>query len=314
MGASSTADSQKLGSGTLGTITELTNVIILGFTKNNGKDMKVTIPKARVTSPLASTVQKGENSTLEVTFESLVTGGAPKTMPMWIEIETDFNVNFFGPLLWLKADAITGLSDNDPVAAWNDSSDNGNNATQSVVANKPIYKAAAINGEPAIQFNDATEAVVSYFNLSGVDMGSAFTVLLVVKPLSFPPGLAYGEFIVDANTDNGIFIDSTAYDPVFSVVADGYYCIGGTPTVGVCNVVVFDPTHVYVDGVDATVDISPVVDFTGIPMTIIGSNATNAASPHVLVPEIIIFGSVLSNGDRAQIEQYLANKYAITLS
>jgi len=87
MGASSTADSQKLGSGTLGTITELTNVIILGFTKNNGKDMRVTIPKARVTSPLASTVQKGENSTLEVTFESLVTGGAPKTMPMWIEIE-----------------------------------------------------------------------------------------------------------------------------------------------------------------------------------------------------------------------------------
>ena len=85
-GASSTASSQKLGSGTLGTITEITNVILLGFTRNDAKAVRITIPKARVTSPLGSTVQKGENSNLEVTFESLFTGVAPKTMPMWVEI------------------------------------------------------------------------------------------------------------------------------------------------------------------------------------------------------------------------------------
>ena len=42
-----------------------------------------------------------------------------------------------GLQLWLKADAITGLNDNDRIAVWPDSSPNGNDSTQAVVADQP---------------------------------------------------------------------------------------------------------------------------------------------------------------------------------
>lgn len=86
MGASSNANSEQIGSGALGTITELTSVIVTGFTRNDAKAMRVTIGKARVTSPLATALSKGKESGLEVTFEALFTDAAPSTMPGYIEI------------------------------------------------------------------------------------------------------------------------------------------------------------------------------------------------------------------------------------
>ena len=86
MGASSDANSEKIGSGSLGTITELTNVIATGFSRNDGKAMRVTIPKARVTSPVPVTLARGKESGLKVTFEGLFTDAAPSTMPGWLEI------------------------------------------------------------------------------------------------------------------------------------------------------------------------------------------------------------------------------------
>ena len=86
MGSSSDANSEKIGSGTLGTITELTSVIATGFSRNDGKAMRVTIPKARVTSGISTALSKGKESGLEVVFEGLFTDGAPSTMPGWVEI------------------------------------------------------------------------------------------------------------------------------------------------------------------------------------------------------------------------------------
>lgn len=86
LGNSTDASSQKIGSGAIGTITELTNVVITGVTRNDTKAFKVTIAKARVTSPIATTLSKSEIAGLEVTFEALYTTNAPSTFPMYIEI------------------------------------------------------------------------------------------------------------------------------------------------------------------------------------------------------------------------------------
>lgn len=86
LGSSTDANSQKIGSGAIGTITELTNVVITGITRNDNKPFRVTIEKARVTSPVATTLSKGEIAGLEVTFEALYTTNAPATFPMYIEI------------------------------------------------------------------------------------------------------------------------------------------------------------------------------------------------------------------------------------
>jgi hypothetical protein len=86
LGSSTDANSQKIGSGSVGTITELTNVIITGMTRNDNKAFRVTIAKARVTSPVATTISKSEIAGIEVTFESLYTTNAPSTFPMFVEI------------------------------------------------------------------------------------------------------------------------------------------------------------------------------------------------------------------------------------
>lgn len=55
--------------------------------------------------------------------------------------------------VWYKADAITGLSDGDPVTEWADSSGNANNLTSSANGTiDPTYLVSSIGGLPGISF------------------------------------------------------------------------------------------------------------------------------------------------------------------
>jgi Concanavalin A-like lectin/glucanases superfamily len=64
--------------------------------------------------------------------------------------------------LWLKADAITGLTNGQGVATWTDQSPSGNNATQATSANRPVYTTGLQNGLPGVV---AVTASDQYFNL-----------------------------------------------------------------------------------------------------------------------------------------------------
>lgn len=68
-------------------------------------------------------------------------------------------VDTVGLSLWLKADAITGLVDNDPVATWNDSSGGANDATQGIASNRPIYKVNIVNGHPVVRFDAVNDGM-----------------------------------------------------------------------------------------------------------------------------------------------------------
>lgn len=79
-GTSSDANSETLGGGTLGTITEVTNVKVTGATRNDGKAFLVTIPKAYVELGNIE-LNEAKETILEVTFNGLYTTSAPKTLP-----------------------------------------------------------------------------------------------------------------------------------------------------------------------------------------------------------------------------------------
>lgn len=85
MGASSDANSEKIGSGLLGTVTEIDNVILTGLSRNDGKAVRVTMAKARVSSPFKLTLSKKKNASLALTFKPLALATAPSRFPMWIE-------------------------------------------------------------------------------------------------------------------------------------------------------------------------------------------------------------------------------------
>jgi autotransporter-associated beta strand protein len=79
-----------------------------------------------------------------------------------------------GLILQLDASQLTGLSDGDPVATWNDMSGLANHATTS--AGTPIYKTGVLNGRPVVRFDDNSAFTTA--NLSS-QFPSAATVFIV---------------------------------------------------------------------------------------------------------------------------------------
>ncbi len=74
---------------------------------------------------------------------------------------TPFPPQFVNLRVWLKADAIMGLVDDDPVATWIDSSGYGNDATQATSSKRPTYKTGIQNGLPAVRFDATDDGMVT---------------------------------------------------------------------------------------------------------------------------------------------------------
>lgn len=85
LGASSDASSETIGSGTLGTITELSAIVITGMVRNDNKAFKCTMDKGRVVSPIGATLSEKSEAGLEVVFECLYTTANPAKFPMYIQ-------------------------------------------------------------------------------------------------------------------------------------------------------------------------------------------------------------------------------------
>jgi autotransporter-associated beta strand protein len=79
-----------------------------------------------------------------------------------------------GLSLWLKADAITGLTDGATLTTWNDSSTNARNAT--VLAGTPTFETSELNGQPVVRFSANGETSLQFPSLNTIR-----TVFWVVK-------------------------------------------------------------------------------------------------------------------------------------
>jgi hypothetical protein len=85
-GASSDATSEKIGGGNIGTVTEVTSVIVTGITRNDGKAFKATIPQAYVELGNIELAESKE-TVLEVTFMGLYTLTNPRALPGYIQFQ-----------------------------------------------------------------------------------------------------------------------------------------------------------------------------------------------------------------------------------
>lgn len=220
-----------------------------------------------------------------------------------------------GNALWLKADAITGLSDGAAVSSWSDSSGNGHNVSQSTPANQPTYHAGAINGKPAIKFDASSEVLTN-----GTLLGAG----------NFPTNQAT-EFVVfrltTGNVSYSVLATGSAGNELwrFSGTGSGYFgefrntrietYPAATPSSGDHLTVVRSGTgagayEVWQDGVSAGAQ-NPS---WGIGSTFqVGANAASALGvTGGEIPEVIIYNTDLSANDRLNVSRYLAVKYALS--
>ena len=66
-----------------------------------------------------------------------------------------------GLKLWLKADAITGLNDGDPVVTWPDQSGNSNDADQTDTSRQPefISTVSELANQPPVRFDNTDDGI-----------------------------------------------------------------------------------------------------------------------------------------------------------
>lgn len=239
----------------------------------------------------------------------LVGGGAAPFSPS----------NISGLSLWLKADAGVTLSGSN-VTAWADQSGNGNNAVGADTL--PTLQSNAINGYPAIRFNNIDDpsrfTVSNNFNLKNS------SVFVVVKQLNLnnafarilgflgsnddydsDDGLAFvfsntvPQLQVESNSNSAV-VANLAANNVFASVA---YKIDNSG-----NISVF-----YNGGSEGTAQNADMTSQNSGGAIYIGQGSQNltAAGLYGDIAEVILYNSNLTTPERQQVEAYLNTKYAI---
>jgi hypothetical protein len=200
--------------------------------------------------------------------------------------------------LWLRADAITGLNDTDPVATWPDSSGNSNDATQAVAANRPLYRTNIINGLPVVRFDAANDHMDTPNNVFNANPFSVFIV--------FSGTVAAATH--RAINDNGGANFGIGTDTASIIVFNGAF-IGAA---GLVDDVPVLATYIH-DGANASFWVDGVLAGTNAQVNTPGRIRLSAPVGDTLngdIAEVLAYTADLT-AQRAAIEAYLTTKYAL---
>ena len=222
----------------------------------------------------------------------------------------NFSPLSLAPALWLSD---TG---SDP-AQWDDISGNNRHATQATAANQPEIVSNARNGRQVRRFNGS-----KWMDTVGFELSSS-SVFSVVKLTSTPAGAA-SVFCMGSTTTNArdalLYLNSsnqtaiqrsngTTYPTaVTSGNLNEFRIIGGT----------YNQTNLiaYNNGV-AGLPISASPSITTNRSGAIGATRQSPSNNDFRITgdiaEILVFSTALSPQDRRKVEQYLSNKWAITI-
>ncbi len=239
--------------------------------------------------------------------------------------------------LWLKPEALTGLTDGAEAMAWSDMSGNGNNAvntytgTPEPIANTgektkpaPVFTADALNGFAALNFGvqtgDGNLKMLSVPDADNLDGGGGISIFLVMKR-----NLMYGDFAACIQKRNITGGDS---DQAFSLEMDG----GSNPNkmqfvlardLFLKNSQVLGTDQYYIINVNqqGALKTSSFFQDGHLESTnFYNEPVLNSTAPLLLggfqpmnVAEVALFNSDLNMAQIVVINNYLAAKYGLTL-
>ena len=208
-----------------------------------------------------------------------------------------------GLKLWLKADAITGLVDNDPVGTWPDVSGNGNDAIQLTAAQKPLYKIAILNGYPVVRF----DGVDDFCQAAGLGtIVQPLTIVMVVLTTSTATNKTPFDSI--ATTACTVYFNTT-----MRLNAGLEFTVAGDTSWHVVSAVINGTTSALVkDGVVTSGNAGTNSLTTGLRLGV--SRLGSATFLPGDIAEVCLYIRALADSDRRRLESYLGSKYGITVS
>jgi len=208
--------------------------------------------------------------------------------------------------LWLKADALSGVLDNEPVASWPDATGNGETATQATGANQPRYRVGVQNGLPVVRFDGADWLTVA--SQLGIT-AQPFSQFAVWKPGGAGQALMIwanntGLLVTDFDNDVGIFSGSA----LFNLDAHGFnawHIVAGVHN-GVSSALTVDggsPVAGNAGGSAPSGELTIGAGIAGADRRLNGDLA-----------ELIVTRTALSTAERQRLEGYAAHKWGLSAS
>lgn len=241
-----------------------------------------------------------------------------------------------GLALWLKADAITGLSDGDAISTWPDSSGNGKDAT-GTTTQRPTYKTDILNGKPVARFNGTSNGLVtSSVNLSSTSAVTVFVVATAatgadrayIESTSNPNTGSTGWSFYRQNTGtllqtyftgnagisiyNGGRVTSTRAESL-SIVLDKSIDPTAAPSTGAFP---YKEGIAYIGGMQAAgsngwgTNNNNTNSFANAALYIGARNQASLFNSGDIA-EVIVYARALSHAERALVDRYLIQKYAL---
>lgn len=226
------------------------------------------------------------------------------------------------PIVWLKADAITGVANGAAVASWPDTTGNGFNATQNTSARRPTFITSAINGLPIVRFNAANS---TYLGLAR-PVEDDFTIICVYRASQGVgtgtafyqgAGLVNGEV---ANTVNDFGLSLNNNGRLLAGTGNPDITIASTNTIytnGLPHIVIFRRTRatgeltLHVDGIQQGTATAGKQSLTTPPQLVLGAQQTLNNYLTGDIAEVKIYAAALNATDRAAEEATLRCKYGL---
>lgn len=219
---------------------------------------------------------------------------------------------------WFRADKGITKDSANHISSWLDMSGRASRATQLADPDRqPLYVAAALNGNPAVQYDDSRKALVTAGLTDTLGGGNDATIIAVVKP---EPQQNYAATIfywdTDGNWNMGLTA-SYATNQFQMVWRDGEGNTRLSPAINTSVGTVQILTTVK-DGTTARAFLNGTSQGTGeVPagMNLLPARAGvgNSASPyysfHGQIAEVLVYNRALTTAERESIEAALATKY-----
>ncbi len=226
-----------------------------------------------------------------------------------------------GLQLWLRADDITGVGNNQPVDTWPAAPGTTVNATSTGIY-RPVFRTNVINNKPVVRFtgNGGTtkDQPLMVANITTGSTVTAFAVFANTRLGTPPlPDNTVDLLMATKNDFPASGFGISSYNSFVTRDNRAIHAEGGTGTNGTATItknrvnnLVLNPNEFVI----MTFKLQGVVNSpgSGSPL-VIGALRDSLRGGSNDIAEILIYDRILTNSEVVQVENYLSQKYAITL-
>jgi hypothetical protein len=222
--------------------------------------------------------------------------------------------------LWLSANSGTSsTTDGANISNWNDRSGNGNNATQSTIANQPILKNNIQNGQPVIRFDGAND----FLNNTTANISSSQRSLIFVAKANTTQAKTIFNFkrttpvrSFGVGQSGGIYyISSDGVNNASNYTTGNTDNITQSPFLGIFlqNGIGLGSLSYYLNSNQQSLNGSQLTNDSGASGFTVAYREDYPAGGYFSgdMSEIIVTDKVLTNDERQALETYLNTKYKL---